>query len=338
MAQPNFYVLPDGSLLPELTGADGPEAPGPDPGLVEKQNKLLQMQIDIAQKGQALEPIMLEEAGLKYNPETKAYERLDPTLSANKREIERLQTDRSLKALKGELPVSKTLQRELELGKNRLNEGLYRQLGPGYELSTPGAMKAAQYDAMATALKEGEQRDMLTTAEALALNRGQSRNLNMATFENPFVSQARLIEPGSAGLDRARGRDDFTRQMGMQASIAKGQETGGYVGAGVGLLGMGAGLMMMSDPAVKEDIEPVSDAEMLAAVKRIPVKKWKYRDDPERREHIGGMADVMPAVVSDGKAFDLISYLGMLTGSIRALDKKVDGDDPILSPAMALTF
>ncbi len=348
MAQPKFYVLPDGSLLPELTGGDGPKTPAPDPGLVQKQNELLQLQIDVARKGQALEPILLEEAGLRYNPETKQYEHLDPTLKSNKREIERLQTDRSLKALRGELPVSETLKRELELGKNRLHEKLYRQLGPGWELSTPGQVASREYDAMATALKEGEQRDMLTTAEALALNRGASRNLNMQTFENPFVSQARLIDPASAGLDRARGRDDATRQMGLQASMAAGQDRAGYIGAGIGALGLLAsfakvggaagGSAVISDPAVKEDIEPVSDAEMLAAVKRIPVKKWKYKDDPERREHIGGMADVMPPVVSDGTAFDLISYLGMLTGSIRALDKKLAdvSAEPDLSPGAIL--
>lgn len=235
------YVLPDGSLLPELVGGTrGPGVQSPDPGLVEKQNQLLGMQIDIAKKGQALEPILLEQSGLRYNPSTKTYEYADPDLQGNKKEIERLQTQRSLKALKGELPVSETLKRELDLGKNRLNEKLYRQLGPGYELSTPGQMAQREYDTMAIALKEGEQRDMLTTAEALALNRGQSRSVSASQFENPFAAQARLISPGAAGLADARQQDNFTRQLQYQSNVAKGQETGGMVSAGVGAAGLAA--------------------------------------------------------------------------------------------------
>lgn len=324
-----LYELEDGSLLPVLAGGDGGGAPAPDPGLVAKQNELLSMQIDLAKKSQQLEPIMLEQAGLKYNEATKAYEYADPALQGNKKEIERLQTERSLKALKGELPVSETLKKELELGQNRLKEKLYRQLGPGYELSTPGQMAQREYDTMATALKEGEQRDMLTTAEALALNRGQSRTTNMQTFENPFVSQARLLEPGSAGIANARQQDNFSRNLQAQANAAAGQERAGYTGAGVGMMGLLGAAAIMSDPDLKADIEPVSDAELLAAVRKVPVKKWRYKADPEQRVHLGGMATDMPPIVSDGKAFDLISYLGMLTGAVRELDKR-------LPPGLAL--
>lgn len=100
---------------------------------------------------------------------------------------------------------------------------------------------------------------------------------------------------------------------------------------------MGAGLFMMSDPDVKTDIDPVSDAALLSAITKIPVKKWKYKDDPEGREHIGGMADTMPEVVSDGHVVDVISYIGMLTGAVRELNRKINGDDDV-TPAMALAF
>lgn len=331
----SFYQFDDGSLFPVMAGGDSPSAPGPDAGLVGKQNELLQMQIENARESQALKPIMLQQAGLKYNPDTKAYEYTDPTLQSNKQEIERMQTERSLKALRGELPVSETLKKELELGKNKMNEKLYRQLGPGYDLSTPGQMAKGEYDRMATALKEGEQRDMLTTAESLALARGNSRQSNMATFENPFVSQARMLEPASAGVDRARGQDNFGRNLSMQGSMAAGQERAGYVSGAIGLAGLGA-MAFMSDPALKTDIEPVSDVEMLAAVKRIPVSRWRYKDDPEKRKYIGGMADAMPEIVSDGHQYNVISYLGMLTSAVRALDKKVSGE--ALTPAMALAL
>ncbi len=96
-------------------------------------------------------------------------------------------------------------------------------------------------------------------------------------------------------------------------------------------------MFMMSDPAVKTDISDVSDAELLTAITKIPVKRWKYKDDPEQREHFGGMADTMPDVVSDGHKVDVCSYLGLLTGSIRELNRKISGEDD-LTPAMALAF
>ena len=253
MEQPNlirvngwdFHKQEDGALFPVLSGStgDGPSVQAQDPGLVAQQTELLKMQVDTAKKGQALEPIMLQTAGLKYNPDTKAYEFLDPTTQANKSEIERLQTDRSLKALRGELPVTETLKKELELGQNRLNEKLQRQLGPGYALSTPGQMAQREYSTMATSLKEAEQRDMLTTAETLAINRGQNRTTNMQNFENPFASQARLLAPGAAGVNSAIQNDNTTRGMQMQSGIAGGQNTASLVSAGVGVAGMAAVLI-----------------------------------------------------------------------------------------------
>ena len=344
MEQPNrirvngwsFYRLDNGTLFPVLSGGtgDGPGVQAQDPGLVAKQNEMLQLQLDTAKKGQALEPIMLQTAGIKYNPETKAYEYLDPTTQSNKSEIERLQTERSLKALKGELPVTETLKKELELGQNRLNEKLQRQLGPGYALSTPGQMAQREYSTMATSLKEAEQRDMLTTAETLAINRGQNRTTNMQTFENPFASQARLLAPGAAGVNSAIQNDNTTRGMHLQSGIAAGQNTAGMVSSGVGLAGMLAAATIMSDPALKTDVEPVSDAEMLAAVRRIPVSRWRYKADPEKQRFIGGMATDMPETVSDGHKFNVISYLGMLTSALRAIDKKLEKERP--SPTMLL--
>lgn len=344
MEQPNlirvngweFYRHDNGTLFPVLSGGtgDGPGVQAQDPGLVAQQTELLKMQVDTAKKGQALEPIMLQTAGLKYNPDTKAYEFLDPTTQANKSEIERLQTDRSLKALRGELPVTETLKKELELGQNRLNEKLQRQLGPGYALSTPGQMAQREYSTMATSLKEAEQRDMLTTAETLAINRGQNRTTNMQTFENPFASQARLLAPGATGVNSAIANDNTTRGMNLQSGMAGGQNTAGMISSGVGTMGMMAAMAMMSDPELKTDVEPVSDAAMLAAVRRIPVSRWRYKADPEKQQYIGGMADVMPEVVSDGHKYSVISYLGMLTSAVRALDKKLEKDRP--SPAMLL--
>lgn len=341
MDQPNTicgmpcFPLPDGRLLPALRGAGGgPDVPPPDPGITSKQNQLMELQLQNARRSQQLEPLLLREAGLRYNEKTGQYEDLDPSLANNKREIERMQTERSLKALKGELPVSKTLQREFEVGQQQLNEQLNRQLGPGYALSTSGIQKQEAFDRNRIALQEAEQRDMLTTAEALALNRQNARSTSAAQFENPFAAQARALAPAQASVRDAREADNFTRNMQYQSNVAAGQDRAGYISAGLGLASMGGAMYMLSDPEAKTDIEPVSDAALLAGIRKMPVSRWKYKHDGT--EHIGAMADVMPEDVSNGKVVDVVSYLGLLTGSIRELDRKIRELDGELSPGMAL--
>lgn len=338
-----FVILETGRLFPVLKGGDdnGPAVPQQDPGITRRQNELMDMQLDNARRSRMLEPILLEEAGLRYNDKTKSYEALDPSLAKNKKEIERLQTERSLKALKGELPISKTLIREFELGQQQLDEKLNRQGGPGTKSSTSGVMQQEAFDRNRIALQEAEQRDMLTTAEALALNRGASKSVTASQFENPFAAQARMYSPAQQSVADARSGDQFTRNMVYESNKQGQQNLGGYISGGMGAGAMLGGMMLMSDPEMKEDIEPVSDAALLASIRRVPVYKWKYKGDRSKKEHIGGMATDFPEHVSDGKRLDVVSFFGLLTGAVRELDRKVRDmadEEEHLSPAMALAF
>lgn len=333
-----FLVLADGRLFPVLTGGgDGPDVPPPDPVLTRQQRELNDLQLDNARRSQALQPILLEKAGLRWNPQTGAYEDLDPGLANDRREIERLQNERSLKALRGELPISKTLQREFQVGQQQLDEKLNRQGGSGMKNSTSGILQQEAFDRNRIALQEAEQRDMLTTAEALALNRQNSRAMEAQQMENPFAAQARMYMPAQQSVAMGRDQDNYTRGLQYQSNVAAGQDRAGYISGGMGLAGMLGGAMLLSDPDAKTDVEPMSDAELLAHVRKMPVKRWRYKDDPDGVLHIGAMADTMPETVSTGKAFDLVSYLGLLTGSIRAIDEKVrQMGDPWTSSALAL--
>lgn len=346
MEQPNrirlhglaFLQLADGTLFPVLAGgSDGPDVPPPDPVLTRQQQELNALQLENARRSRLLEPILLEKAGLRFNPQTGAYEDLDPGLAGNRREIERLQTERSLKALKGELPISKTLQREFEVGQQQLDEKLNRQGGPGAKNSTAGVLQQEAFDRNRIALQEAEQRDMLTTAEALALNRQNSRSVEAAQMENPFAAQARMLVPAQQSLSSARDQDNFTRNLRYQSNLAGQQNQAGYISGAMGLGGMLGSAFLLSDPEAKYEIEPISDAELLADIRKMPVSRWRYKHDGT--EHIGAMADKMPRAVSDGHTFDLVSYLGLLTGSIRELDRMVRGEDEApLTPGMALAF
>jgi len=343
-----YVIFPDGSRFPLLTGGDGGGAPPPNYELERKQAELIDFQLRQAKEQEKLfkgaMPLLAEQQGLKFDEVTGKYSYLDPTQQSNKREIERLTTARSLSALKGELPVSATLKKELELQGNQLREKLYRQLGPGYEESTPGVLAMNEFKRMATQLKEDEQYGRLTTTEALNTGRQNMRAGQTASTASalnaPYTASLSAGESVGRILNPALSYDMGNRQLGLQSKAMQGQETAGYASAGIGAMGLLAGLAAFSDPELKTDIEDVSDAELLKAVEKIPVKKWRYKADPEKTVMVGGMAPDMPREVSPtGKHYNVVSYLGMLTGAVRELNKKIsEREESRLSPASALAF
>lgn len=342
-------------VVPMLAGGKGdiPEPSAEERQLTATNNKLAQQQYDLTveqkKEQDAFAPILMKEYGLIRNvdPTTGAVsytEDPNDTLRAQGKEIQTLANERSLKALKGELPVSPTLDNELNVGEAQLKERLSRQLGPGYETSTPGIQAMSEYKRMSTALREAERRDQLTTAEALSLNRQNGRlqynsGVTDSTITQPAMTRAQLLTGAQAGQNSAMNyyTNQRNERMGYQQMAA--QERAGYASAAMGAVGMaGAAGIMKSDPALKKDIEPVSDARLLTAIRRMPVSRWKYKADHDQKEYIGAMAPDMPKDVSPtGKDFHVISYLGMLTGSIRALDKKLDKMERI-SKGRALSY
>ena len=178
---PGYRDVETGQFIPAFLGAKGKVSP---PGRSEEERQLTQQQIELSKEQirlareqeaeyKAFQPYLYEDYGLTVNPITGKLERTAEaqSLRAQSAEITRLQQERSLEALKGQLEVSPTLEREIEGGANALRERLVRQLGPGWETSTPGIQAMREFEAQAEALREAERRDQLTTAESLALAR-----------------------------------------------------------------------------------------------------------------------------------------------------------------------
>lgn len=239
-----------------LSGGDAPAPAQPSPEerrLQGIQADSATQQLDIAKKQQAeneaLMPVLLDNYGLSrtVDPTTGkiSYTNTDPN-AAKSKEIEGMQLDRSLKALKGELPVTATLAKELELGKRTLAEKLSKQLGPGWETSSAGIQANAEYDRMATSLREAEQKDQLTTAEALSINRQNARQGNTQgineTVSTPNISASGLLSNAGGSAGNALNYYGTLRNASLQNKQMNGQETAGYVSAGMGAAGMGAAL------------------------------------------------------------------------------------------------
>jgi len=193
----------------------------------------------------ALTPLLLEEYGLTktIDPVTgkPVYTKTPNALIDKRKEIEGMQLDRSLKALKGELPVTETLAKELQLGERTLDERLSKQLGSGWETTTAGIQAKAEYQRMSTSLKEAEQKDQLTTAEALSINRQNSRaGSTQGTYDTS--SQGRVgassLYGGAAGTaggalgyyGSLRGNSETYKER-MQ------KERSDYIGGGLALGG-----------------------------------------------------------------------------------------------------
>jgi len=128
---------------------------------------------------------------------------------------------------------------------------------------------------------------------------------------NPAPSQ-----PTFTGGYNIAQNPTFLQTFGQSYAGSLGQAGGQATAAGIGA----------SHPALKEDIRHYEDEEGLEAFRAMPVYKWRYIGDNE--EYIGSMTTDMPDDVIAGDkeerlAYNMVSYLGMLTAAIRALDAEV---------------
>lgn len=216
------------------------EAPSPtraEQKLRNQQSKLLKQQVQITKKAakqqQALLPFLAKQAGYNVTINKKGFIKditEDPAtaaLNAQDQEIKRLFNERSLAALRGELPVDPVLERELESQEETLRQRLSSQFGPGYETSTPGIQTLDEFFRSAEGLRANARRGELTLAEQLGLARREgdaAENTNALnilrsgaigdplTFANAFGSIA-------TGYGNAQQPYQFDRRMQFEANV-----------------------------------------------------------------------------------------------------------------------
>lgn len=229
--------------------------------------------------------------------------------------------------------------------------------------STIGAMKAAdEAGAMnnarqivkdkGIALRAGAAnfgRNMPNTAAnsyGLTLNSGNSATSNQGAAINTALAGAGQMNQGfgtsiqgnsSAGnllLGQYNGQLNAWGQQ-QQADAAGAAGMGKLVGAGIGFMaggpaGASIGAQIGSSKKIKENKQPIEDAEILSEVKTLPVESWKYKKGvADEGEHIGAYAEDVQAKFGDkaapgGKAIDLISMHGITLSAVKGLAKQVD--------------
>ena len=187
--------------------------------LAELQEQALRQQISVL--GLTEEELMREQE-------------VDP-LADLRQGIERQELERIDAALRGELPISPGLERELIEGRDRLETRLRQQLGPGFATSTPGIQALAEFDQRALEVREASRQGQLSEAEQIALGREQANLFRQRAGEDFGLRRLPTLQGLSAagggfGTDVTVG--EFGRLFGGTGSIAqRGLATAGGFGA-----------------------------------------------------------------------------------------------------------
>lgn len=233
----------------------GPKVPPPSPEelqLRSEQLRLTRIQREQTERAirlqNLLEPLVLEQLGYRGRYENGQLvsvteippEERDP-LYPQRREIEQRLLERTLAGLRGELPVSPGLLTDLARQEETLRETLRRELGTGYEMSTPGIRRLEEFQLRRNQLLEEARRGDITLGEQLQLARQmgneQLLTARMSRTMAPYqlFGQVGLGFGGNTGSTLASGLQYYLgeREMGMRASAARSealQQTGVLAG------------------------------------------------------------------------------------------------------------
>lgn len=281
-------------------GADGKITGFHDLGPTQEQtaySHLLSAQEKNLAYSQALEPLQLQQQGYQVQTDANGmptgfslipggaadlqgqYATQQLATGKQQQEVNQLLLDRSKKALAGELPVDPGLDRHFNDSEQILRASLSKQLGPGYETSTPGIQALANFTQRKNETIYGAQHGEIGYADQLA-QAGQSQGISpsgtspwstlnnagtAAQYLNPFASQggpnarsAQLLGTVGAPFTNSTGFGTLAQMYGSEASqlmqsnraystagqtgkIAGGALSGAVAGATVGSLVPGIG-------------------------------------------------------------------------------------------------
>lgn len=300
-------------------GGGGAKVPEPTPEerqLQQAQANLLNIQTQMITQQQeqnaVLLPFLAQQEGYDVTLNDKGMitgitKRPDPLKDQND-EITGLLNERSLKALRGELPVDPALENELKGQEEQLRERLVAQFGPGYETSSVGIETLGDFFTNSEAMREGARTGQLTLAEQLGLTRQQqdifARQSSQDALRTSSVADPLAFAGAYGQAARGYGQAQMpyiqNRQMAAQVGMANHNSTMQLIGAGIGAAGA-----MLSDEDVKDIIAQVSETSH-----GIPIYLYTRKDTGENL--VGVLASdvekIMPGAVYDRDGYDVVQY------------------------------
>ncbi len=197
-------------------GGDDVTVPGPsseERALQREQVESLRFQRSVLEEMQRerelLSPFLFEEAGIQpildEEGNITGFERVDDPTQALRAEIEEGFLQRTLAAQRGELPIDPVLLRELGKQELTLNERLRKQLGPGFETSSPGIEALGEFGERRAGLLSSASRGDLTLAEQLGISRQSSNEQLTTDFINRLLGISGADQPIASGFGSLAG-------------------------------------------------------------------------------------------------------------------------------------
>jgi hypothetical protein len=306
-------------------GASVPAPSAEERALQQSQADLLNTQKQILQSQQAQQKVLLpffaEQEG--YNVELddagniKSISKTPNETETLRNTLDKELAERSLKALRGELPVDPNLEKSLKTQEETLKDRLTKQFGPGYETSSAGIESLRNQSESAENLRANARRGELTLSEQLGIAREQQNDFTRQSsqdFLRQISSGDQLTTAGAfgqvaSGYGAAQAPYIQNRQMQFQANQSARSGMYGLLGSLVGAAGSIAsspagGAAIFSDERLKSDAVPISKHMRLG----IPI--YVYTIDGQRR--IGVFAsDVerkLPMAVGKRMGYKTVDY------------------------------
>ena len=221
--------------------------------MIQFQRQLLEEQV---RREDLLAPLLYESIGLtpQYDEEGRviSFAKAEDPLAAQREEIEAGFLERTLAAQRGELPIDPALRGRVEQEELTLREMLAKQIGPGYELSTPGSERLSDFFRAREELYSGASRGELALSEQFGLAREMSGEQRITETLNRIFGVEGFRGQGIAGAGQVAGSYQMPlsnylagQQMGLQAQMANQQARTQRFGAvmsaaGGGMMGLGA--------------------------------------------------------------------------------------------------
>ena len=304
-------------------GSSVPSPPSPS----DQESQIMLTEADLL-KGQGkllkdIKPFMLRNLGLEYDKDGKLRRiaKTDQPEDANVAALKQRQKDAMLGIINAPLQAS--------LAKARA--GFPVNAG-----GTIGAQAGNIYGGNAAIVADTSNRATIGSAGQL-VNAREGLLSNLQTREQQMLSGAgegnmKLAGAYNALLGPYQAQRQLAYQRMLQESGNKAAGRAAMYQAGGAILG-GIIMAAASSKEFKKDIKKVDDKKLLAMVRDSTVKSWKYKgESDDSKGHIGVITEEAPDVVvtEDGKHLDIVSYMGLLSGAVKALAKKVDKTEGLL--------
>lgn len=196
--------------------------------------------------------------GYELLPEVAAQQKRLRELQGQQQEITGMMQERTLKALRGELPIDPAIERWISEGRQTLGDQLRANLGTGYATSTPGIQALAEFDKRANEIRSAAQRDAIYNTSQLqqagtqfGSSIDQMRLGNVTGLQTLPFGGAQGIGAAGAALQGPLSGYLQDRNMQFQAAVQNAQQANQPSGLGqvLGSVVGGVGGFFLGGPA-----------------------------------------------------------------------------------------